>query len=53
MRFFLLRFCFLLITLLALAGCGKKGALYLPESAPVTSAIPAAGAESVNPPTLK
>jgi predicted small lipoprotein YifL len=56
MRFFLLHFCFLLFTLMALTGCGKKGALYLPESAPATSATsatPTAGAEPVNPPTQK
>jgi predicted small lipoprotein YifL len=39
MRFFPLRFFFLLFTLLALAGCGKKGALYLPDAAPVAGPV--------------
>lgn len=38
MRFSPLRFIFLLIALLTLAGCGKKGALYLPDPAAAPAA---------------
>ncbi len=49
MRFTLLRIFFLLCVSFLLAGCGKKGALYLPDSSAIVPASSAAAPQPTQP----
>jgi predicted small lipoprotein YifL len=49
MQFSLLRFIFLLCTMLALSGCGKKGVLYLPDKSGNVTSTSASSAQPTQP----